>query len=271
VGRVTTAPVPLPLGIRSADGIRLRRLSGRPVPMYLDETKTVGPVYWIRADMLGTDKLWADVGLYELLLEHVGGATDVTQVQVGVGSTPALDLGDLVTLEDLTAILTAERSSSDNAYARLAQDETVSGHWDFTVAPTINGVAIGSGGGVSTGTMNTAISTAINGEVTRANNAYASRTAAMNITGAWDFDIAPTVNGVPIGTGGGGGGTVDLSDYALTTYVDTEVAAVANRPAVAINAAGVVAELRWIEPGQTVPPPPTSGRRYDIELVEVTV
>jgi hypothetical protein len=241
------------------------------MPMYLDDTKTIGPVYWIRADMIGTDKLWADVGLYELLLEHAGGATDVTQVQVGVGTTPALDLGDLVTLEDLTAILAGERTSSDNAYARLAQDETITGHWDFSVAPTVNGVAIGTGsGGVTTTAMNTAISSAISTEVSRANGAYPLRNAPSNITGAWDFDVAPTVNGVPIGTGGGGG-TVDLSAYATTAYVDDEITLVRDRPAVAINADGAVAELRWIEPGQTPPPPPATGRRYDIELVEVTV
>ncbi len=144
---MTTAKVTLPDGLDPTAGLRLRRLSGRPVAMYLDSLKTIGPMYYLTQNMLGSGSIWVDANLYELVVSNPGGLVTVTQIQVGEGSTPATDIGDLVTYTDLTALLAEERAESDGLYLRADADETISGQWDFTAAPTVNGEPIGTGGG----------------------------------------------------------------------------------------------------------------------------
>lgn len=258
---VTTAKVTLPAGLDPGSVLRLQRLSGRPVPFYLDAIKSMGPLFYITPSMLGSNFLWADENLYRLSVTDPTGATSFTEVQVGVGQTapPVPDLGDLVTFTDLEALLATERTYSDGAYLRAAGAETISGAWDFMVAPTVNGDPIGTGGGG--GVTPTDLATAITAEVSRADGKYPARTAAATISGAWDFTGGLTIGGQPIVTG-------SLAGYALVSYVDAQIASLEIQPAQAQNAAGELWPLMFIEPGQTAPAPPPLGKRYDIELVE---
>ena len=188
---MAVATVPVPEGIRPGTELRLRRQSGRPVGMYLDQGKVVGPVFVV---LYNPDQLiYADQNLYELLLT-LDGRTTVEQVRVGDGDTPVPDLGDVVTYPGLEALLAAERAGASDRYADVDGAELIEGQWRFSVVPLgPDGEPLGTG---ATGAVTLAqLEAAILAEVARADETYLQPDQAATITAEIDFAVEPTRNG----------------------------------------------------------------------------
>lgn len=201
---MATGLLPVPT-VPSGTTVVLKRISGRPVPMYYDAGLTQGPVYLFLTS--GVDPttgqplqplLWADSGLYDLETRQPGGAVTTSRVQVGVGQTPAPVTNDYVTNAELVTALTTERATAASTYADVAGPETISGAWNFATAPTVGGAPIGVGSG---GVTQTYVDTALAAERSTSDTRYAQVGSPETISAAWDFTVRPTYNGVPLGGG----------------------------------------------------------------------
>jgi len=193
---VAVAVVPIPTGTPDRSEIRLRRLSGRPVPMYEDPGKTVGPIYATLLDPSGD--LYADTGLYELSLKDPAGNLTVVQVQIGEGQTAAVD-PETITPEELELILADERSLALSRFAATDGAERITAEWTFAVPPLgPDGFPLGSVAD-SSGELSQAAHDALLEEL---DVRYWQPDNPVTVSGVVDFTNPPTINGREITAGG---------------------------------------------------------------------
>ena len=194
---MAVAVVPIPTGTPDRSEIRLRRLSGRPVAMYEDAAKTVGPIYATLLDPDGA--LYADSGLYELSLKDPAGNLQVVQVQIGVGQTPSTE-PDIITPEEMELILADERALARTLFAATDLPVTVTAAWTFAVAP------LGPDGLPLTGSTDTPsgdlTAEAHDALLTELDARYFQPGEPVTISGTVDFTTNPTVNGLALTPGG---------------------------------------------------------------------